>query len=500
MSIELMEPSFSPGSLPGVDSPLLLGKGAWRLGLWGQYERDPLILYRYGEEQGPVVANRTTAQFGGSYDWSGRLSTRFMLPVSLQSGGVVEELAADGLGLGDARVGARYGLVRAGSVETALRGDLYLPVGRREAYLGETLPRLALAMLTRVDMGRPELLADLGFLARGGIVTEHDLTVGSQLTANMGLRYRVWPGRLSLNTGVLARAAPEALFQQAGENTAEWFGGLQTRSSQHIQLDVGVGKGLAAGFGSTAFRGFIALTWMDQPPTPLYDTHPEPPPLAAVVTRLPTDPTLTITELQRPDRPWEDGELARIERMQITIREPIQFDFATADILPESLPILQAVAALMNDYWQIGHLVIEGHASEEGSYEYNFDLSVARARAIFQELLRVGVHPDRLSFRGLGEVAPVDESTQEESLAANRRVEFHIIQLLDPLDPKPSYSQEIALPWSGEKVAIHQTGDRIIGGRETAEPAEASDDQKASDILEEYLKQDETAAPDEEDQ
>ena len=66
-----------------------------------------------------------------------------------------------------------------------------------------------------------------------------------------------------------------------------------------------------------------------------------------------------------------------------------------------SKPTLDYVAQIINDDIKIGHLVIEGHASEEGEYKYNYDLSNLRARAIYKALVDAGVHPDRMSYRGL---------------------------------------------------------------------------------------------------
>ena len=87
------------------------------------------------------------------------------------------------------------------------------------------------------------------------------------------------------------------------------------------------------------------------------------------------------------------------------------------------------MARLINEDIKIGHIVIEGHASEEGSFEYNYDLSNLRARAIFKALVQSGVHPDRISHRGYGEALPKNLGRDEESLSENRRVEFHIVRI-----------------------------------------------------------------------
>ena len=45
---------------------------------------------------------------------------------------------------------------------------------------------------------------------------------------------------------------------------------------------------------------------------------------------------------------WKEGELARVEEEAIVIRDPIQFEFNTANILRPSIPTLQFVEKLMN--------------------------------------------------------------------------------------------------------------------------------------------------------
>src|SRR6185295_5328001 len=103
---------------------------------------------------------------------------------------------------------------------------------------------------------------------------------------------------------------------------------------------------------------------------------------------------------------------------------------------------------------EIGHVVIEGHASEEGSYEYNYNLSNLRARSIYEELVKAGVHPKRMSTRGMGEVEPVALGSEEERLALNRRVDFHIVYYIDSQDQAPHLQNQIVLPWNGENETV----------------------------------------------
>jgi len=148
-----------------------------------------------------------------------------------------------------------------------------------------------------------------------------------------------------------------------------------------------------------------------------------------------------------PEKPWAENQLARISLRRIEIREPIQFFYDTYEVRPSSRSTLGAVARILRDKPQITHVVIEGHASEEGSHRYNYELSIQRAQAILRALVEAGVHPDRLSCRGLGEVSPQALGSDEASLSHNRRVVFSIVKQLDPLEPIPEQAPRV-IPWA----------------------------------------------------
>ena len=151
---------------------------------------------------------------------------------------------------------------------------------------------------------------------------------------------------------------------------------------------------------------------------------------------------------------WEKTELARVEQDQIVIREPIQFEFAKDVILPVSLPTLKYVGGLLSEHPEIVHLVIEGHASEEGSFYYNYDLAKKRADAIWRALIEAGVSPTRISTRSMGEVEPRNVGASEDELAENRRVQFHIVKRLAPGEKPPVYALDIKQPWTGDPQTL----------------------------------------------
>ncbi|MFH1464540.1 MAG: OmpA family protein [Pseudomonadota bacterium] len=489
---EILQATFSNRSMPGIDRADIEGEGAMRVGTILQYEQNPLVLRNDEGARVPIIANRADAQLGIAYDWSKRFSSRVVIPVAWQHGGDVPSLAADAIGLRDTVVGGRVALSSSESSAFSARLDLHLPTGVSETYMGEDIPSVDAGMLARVSFGPMELLADLGFTGRRSFDTDYDLVLGPEGVLNVGLRHTIPSGKLSLGLGALTRAGAQTEF--GGGVRSEALFTVQTWPTEGLKLDVGLGRGLTVGPGTTGARALVGVTWF-RPPKKVE--------VAPVVGRVLDDPDalrarpkaelLDDYPEKDEDIQWKQGELARVgvNATHIAIREPIQFVVATANILPESLPVLDAVAELMASYWQIDHLLIEGHASEEGSYDYNYDLSMERAEAVYKALMEAGVYPSRLSFRAYGEVAPrAAEGSAAEELAANRRVEFHIERLLDPLEPPPRYPEEVQLPWNGETVFVRTGTERLVGATELDMPLGPNEDQQALDILKGYLHED----------
>lgn len=69
---------------------------------------------------------------------------------------------------------------------------------------------------------------------------------------------------------------------------------------------------------------------------------------------------------------------------------------------------------------------IGGHTDDEGTKEYNIELSMKRARAVYGYLLDHGIAAGRLSYKGYGEGSPVSSNRSEEGRALNRRTEIRI--------------------------------------------------------------------------
>ena len=65
--------------------------------------------------------------------------------------------------------------------------------------------------------------------------------------------------------------------------------------------------------------------------------------------------------------------------------------------------------------------VIEGHADEQGTQEYNLALGGRRANAVYEYLISKGVSASRLKFVTFGKERPIEICSEEACYAKNRR-------------------------------------------------------------------------------
>lgn len=100
----------------------------------------------------------------------------------------------------------------------------------------------------------------------------------------------------------------------------------------------------------------------------------------------------------------------------------IHFEFNKYDLSPEARAILLAHAEKLKGSSVAVRL--EGHASEEGSREYNMALGEKRSKAARDFLVLQGVKAASLEVVSYGEERPVATGKDEASYSQNRRVEI----------------------------------------------------------------------------
>ncbi|GAB3752375.1 OmpA family protein [Lysobacter olei] len=114
----------------------------------------------------------------------------------------------------------------------------------------------------------------------------------------------------------------------------------------------------------------------------------------------------------------------------ITLNMPsnITFGFDRADLQPQFYPVLNDVAATLQEYNQT-IVEVAGHTDSVGTDSYNQQLSERRAASVGHYLMSKGLVRDRFILVGAGETRPVASNDTEAGRAQNRRVEITLVPL-----------------------------------------------------------------------
>ncbi|MGR3570306.1 OmpA family protein [Brevirhabdus sp.] len=111
---------------------------------------------------------------------------------------------------------------------------------------------------------------------------------------------------------------------------------------------------------------------------------------------------------------------------QIQAEDKILFAPGSADIDPQSYPIVDAIVDVLETCPDVP-MEIGGHTDSQGRETMNEALSKARADAVLNALLERDVLTSSLTTRGYGEKLPIADNDTEEGREINRRIEFKLI-------------------------------------------------------------------------
>lgn len=101
----------------------------------------------------------------------------------------------------------------------------------------------------------------------------------------------------------------------------------------------------------------------------------------------------------------------------------LYFDFDSSKVTQEQREIIDAHAAFLSRNPDID-VVLEGHADERGTREYNLALGERRANAVQRFLIVNGASRGQIETVSYGEEKPAVMGSSESAWAQNRRVEL----------------------------------------------------------------------------
>ena len=126
-----------------------------------------------------------------------------------------------------------------------------------------------------------------------------------------------------------------------------------------------------------------------------------------------------------------DGKEVKVQvrRGAIVILQKVHFATNKSVIKKRSYGVLEEVAKALVDNPQITLVQIEGHTDDRGRDAKNLTLSQSRAAAVKAFLTERSIEDARLTAKGYGETTPIESNKSKSGRAANRRVEFTILEV-----------------------------------------------------------------------
>lgn len=121
-----------------------------------------------------------------------------------------------------------------------------------------------------------------------------------------------------------------------------------------------------------------------------------------------------------------DLEVLRIEPGMTYRMNDIRFDVSSSRLDGASRKVLEEFAEYLNENPKL-KIEIGGHTDNVGDPYKNLVLSTDRAFEVFGYLQDIGVHHNRMSFKGYGETVPLVPNDTAENRAKNRRTEFKVL-------------------------------------------------------------------------
>jgi len=120
----------------------------------------------------------------------------------------------------------------------------------------------------------------------------------------------------------------------------------------------------------------------------------------------------------KPLGDWQDGGTG-----DYLSRTTVLFAYDSSELDSESQAIAEAHAAFLRDNSSI-RVVLEGHADERGTREYNLALGERRAQSVADVFMALGVSAANIENVSYGEENPVAEGHDDSAWRLNRRVEI----------------------------------------------------------------------------
>jgi outer membrane protein OmpA-like peptidoglycan-associated protein len=310
-------------------------------------------------------------------------------------------------GLTEVKLNTKYRLLGENDGGVALVFSTNLNLIKNNPYSGEGGgPTYNLEAVYDRTFGKVAAAVNAGYRIRNSGTAVPGLPIqpfGNQYIASIAANYRIE----SLDTKVIGEifgslpSSSTNADEDRQSKSLEALLGLKHDFTTNFAGHFGIGRELASGLASPDFRVYAGINLQFGP---IFAEQAE-----------------TIEPLEG-ENSAHDPQGAHDK---FALRK-IQFAFNSAEISPDSRPILDELAAYLKKHG-FQTLTIEGHTDSIGSDAYNQRLSEARANSIRKDLIETyKFDRSKIVSIGYGESRPIADNGNYQGRELNRRVEFKI--------------------------------------------------------------------------
>lgn len=128
-----------------------------------------------------------------------------------------------------------------------------------------------------------------------------------------------------------------------------------------------------------------------------------------------------VTASGLSDGSGASGSMLDADMEQLLGTNKVYFEFDSASVDEQSRQVIEAHSQFLIENPDV-NVVLEGHADERGTREYNLALGERRANSVAEIMVAYGVQPGRIQTVSYGEERPASLGSDESAWQLNRRV------------------------------------------------------------------------------
>ena len=276
IDVQAFHPSPFMHDMVTVETGETEGPQVWNVGLFVNYQNDPLVLFRLDgdtkTELVKILSHQVTANILASYRPVEWFAIGIDVPVvAFQKGnGFFGEPAPGVAGMGDIRLYPRFRIVGTEVVQLSATATFSAPTGHfTDDYTGRSTFGFYPGLLLGLRAGIFDLGFDLSWTVSGAD-SIGDVDMEHSMAARLGLRFAAVEDLLDIIGEVGGGFQLSDPFGSSNESPVEAGGALRFHLGQGVELTTGGGAGVSGGAGAPDVRVYagIMITSPPEPPPP----------------------------------------------------------------------------------------------------------------------------------------------------------------------------------------------------------------------------------------